>query len=95
MLIKISSLRGHHEAEVETEVAEALFNKLSGRTKAPFPEEFKTKIPATFQELESLWEEGGGGFSLFTVNDKKEMIPVKKFNPEIKELCFLAPVAGG
>jgi len=95
MLIKISSSRGHHEAEVETEVAEALFNKLSGRTRAPLPEEFKAKIPATFQESESLWKEGTGGFSLFTTNDKKEMVAVKEFDPEIKELCFLAPVAGG
>ena len=63
MKIKITSSRGHHEADVmEPEVGKALFDKLSGRSINPLPEEMKAILPENFQELQGLWKEGKLGY---------------------------------
>ena len=100
MIFKITSHRGHHEADVaEAEVSEALFNKLTGKTKEALPTEFKSKVPETFQELEGLWKEGKLGYTATTVDkglDKENNSRlVKEFDPQVKEVVFLGLLGGG
>lgn len=96
MLIKVTSHRGHHEAAVaDPEVARPIFEKLTGKREEPLPEEFKTKIPDTFQELEGLWKKGKMGYTAFQTDGQGEVIGLKEFAPEARDVVFMAPIVGG
>lgn len=96
MKIMVTSFRGDHNAEVEdVAVAEQLFNKLSGKMEEPLPEEVKTKIPDTFQELEGLWKKGKMGYTAFQTDGQGEVIGLKEFAPEARDVVFMAPIVGG
>ena len=95
MKLKVTSFRGHHEAVVEPEVGRALFEKMTGRNKAPLPAEIRTAVPETFGELKALWEAGNPGYSALAVSEDKNCAPLREFDPAAQEVLFLAPVAGG
>jgi hypothetical protein len=92
MKINVTSFRGHHEAVLEPEISEVLFNKMTGKTVEALPKDFK--IPDTFQELEGLWKDGKLGYKAFAGNNG-DLSAVKEFDPLIEEMTFLAPIAGG
>ena len=59
MIFKITTHKGHHQADVLDEVDQKiLFDKLVGTYTDALPVEMKTKVPDTFQELEALWKPG-------------------------------------
>ena len=96
MKIMITSFRGDHNCEVaEAEVAEKLFNKLSGKTTEALPEEFKTKVPNTFQELEALWKPGKLGYTMVSKDKDENLIPVKEFDPALDNMLAIAMQQGG
>ena len=100
MVFKITSRRGHHEVDIaEPEVCEALFNKLTGKTNAPLPEEFKGKVPDTFQELQGLWRKGNLAYVATTVDKGMDAANnsrlVTKFDPQLKDVVFLDMISGG
>lgn len=96
MKVRICSFRGDHNADADVAVAEAIFNKVTGKTKAALPEALKTQIPDTFQELKSLWTEGElKGHTPFGVDKDGNMVPMKEFNPEVAEMIVLQPIQGG
>lgn len=95
MTIKITSHRGHHEAAVmEPEVSQAIYEKMTGKTEAPLPAEYKVKIPDNFGELEGLWKEGRLGYMAFE-GKNGDMELIKEFRPEIDVLLFIAPQQAG
>lgn len=91
MKLMIHSFRGEHACDCAPAVAEALFNKLTGKTEEALPVALKTEIPATFQELEELWRPGKLPF--LAADESNEL--VLAFRPEIKEMIFLAEIIGG
>lgn len=91
MKIRIHSFRGDHACEPDVAVAEAIFNKLTGKTKEALPEEIKTKVPDTFKELQELWTEGKMKF--LVADESNEM--VKEFRPDIQEMLFMPIPIGG
>lgn len=91
MKIRIQSGRGDHSAEVCEEVAEAIFNKMTGKTKEALPADLRTKVPDTFQELEFLWKPGKLSFP--AIENKDDLM--KSFRPEATEVLFLIPHIGG
>lgn len=96
MKIKITSFRGHHEADImEPEVAEALFDKLTGKTKEALPADLKTKVPDTFEELQGLWQKGKLPYVAAVKKGNAEARIVKEFDPEADDMLFLAPIIGG
>jgi hypothetical protein len=92
MRFKIPSHRGHHECDCESDVAEMLFNKLTGARIEALPESVREKIPDTFSELSLLWESGKMGF-IATDPIKEEVI--KKFDDGIEEALFFSPIGAG
>jgi len=96
MKFRVTSKRGDHQAVLEApDVAEALFNKLSGKTSAALPAEMKTKIPDTFGELEGLWREGQMGYTAISQDKNENLIGLKDFVPEAETVVFIAPIAAG
>lgn len=92
MKLRIMSFRGDHNCECDTAVAEAVFNKMTGKTKKALPEELKAKVPNTFHELERLWnDEPISG--VIAIDDKDEKM--ESFRPDIKEIIFLAAQRAG
>jgi hypothetical protein len=91
MKLKIQSFRGDHNCECEEQIAEAVFNKLTGKMSDPLPQDLKTKVPDTFQELEGLWREGKLGYMAF---DEKDVL-VKEFKASAQELLFAPKIIGG
>lgn len=95
MKFMITSWRGHHGATIDDiQIQKDLFNKLTGLRKEPLPEEYKTKIPDNFQELEALWKTGKMEYDAINV-DKGEWKKIREFNSQVQELVFLAPKTGG
>lgn len=92
--LKVTSHRGHHEAVVETEVATAVFNKMTGRQIEPLPENYKDLIPNTFQELVGLWDNKKMGYTAFEAKDGEAEL-VKELHDGVQELLFIAPITGG
>jgi len=64
---------------------------MTGKSTAALPQDLKTKVPDTFQELEALWREGKLGYMAF---DEKDVM-VKEFRPEATELLFSPKIIGG
>jgi len=96
MKVRICSFRGDHNADADVAVAEAIYNKVSGKTTAALPESLKTQIPDTFQELKALWTEGEmKGCTPFGVDKDGNMVPMKEFNAEVAEMVVLQPIIGG
>lgn len=96
MKFMVTSHRGHHEATVEDAVvSEALFNKLAGIRTEPLPEEYKVRIPDTFQELAGLWKDEKMGYTPIGFGPNEEMMQVKEYSPDIEKVIFLAPITGG
>ena len=96
MKIQITSSRGHHEAVADVEVAEMVFQKMTGKRKAPLPPEMKTKVPDTWHELTALWQEGEvGGYTAIAKKAGQDIINLKEFDPQADDLLFLSPIAGG
>ncbi len=95
MVFKITSLRGHHECAVAQEVGRRVFNKLTGLSNEPLPQDFKQHIPANFGELDALWKDGQAGYSAFSVSPAKELSPMREFDAAVNEVLFLAPIVGG
>jgi len=95
MKVMITSFRGDHNAVLEPEVSQVLFEKLTGKRTEALPADLKTKVPDTFQELEGLWRDGKLGYSAFVQHPEDGIAPVKEFNPEIEDLLFIAPQQGG
>lgn len=95
MKFRIMSNRGDHQATIEApEVAEAIFNKLTGKTTEALPVALKTQVPDTFQELETLWTEGKGNYTVFAGKDGDLEI-VRDFQPEVETVVFMPQIAGG
>ena len=93
MKIKVTSRRGHHEADVmEPEVIQAVFNKMTGKTLEPLPDTIRQKLPDTFHELEALWNKGKMGYSA-VFGEKGEL--TKEFDPNANTMLMIAPQAGG
>jgi len=95
MIIKITSWRGHHEAVLEPEVGQVLFEKMTGKRVEAIPAEFRVRVPDTFQELESLWQNGKQAYCVVSKDTHGDLIPMKEWNPDVEELLFIAPIAGG
>ncbi len=95
MVFKITSHRGHHEATLEQEAGRMVFEKLTGLTRARLPEAARVYVPENFGELETLWRDGAGEYTAFAVSPDKELTPLRKFDPAVKEVLLLAPIAGG
>lgn len=96
MVLKVQSHLGHHEAEVaEPEVSEAVFNKLTGKTVEPLPKEMQEKMPDTWRDLEALWTTGNEQFKVFTRDEQRELVLVREYNPEAKDLLFIPIQSGG
>ncbi len=91
MKIRIGSHLGDHNCDCEEQVAEAVFNKLTGKTAEPLPQDLKTKVPDNFLELEAIWKEGKLGYTAFD----EENVIVKKFDTTTRELLFMPVVIGG
>jgi len=94
MKVNVTSQRGHHEAVMEPEIAEAVFNKMTGRTVKALDPSFKVKIPDTFGELEALWRDGPGGYTALG-GKGDDLRLVREFDPTVEEMTFIAPIAGG
>lgn len=94
---RITSFRGDHNAVLEAPgVAEAIFNKLSGKTVEPLPPEIKTQVPDTFHELEALWTAGKvEGYTVISQDKDGEIIGMKDFNPAAEVVVAIAPIQGG
>lgn len=97
MKLKITSWRGHHEADVEPAVAKALFDKMTGKDREPLPATVRAAVPATFGELTALWEAGHPGYSVVAPPETADRPPkaLTEFDPAAKELIFIAPITGG
>ena len=97
MKIQVTSSRGHHEAVTDAEVAHMVFDKLTGKRHASLPAELKTKIPDTWQELDALWRDGdvSGYTAIAKTAGKPDMVNLKEFDPQVDDLLFLSPIAGG
>ena len=91
MKLIITSKRGHHEAVLEPEVSKLLFDKMTGKMERSLDKDLKQQIPDTFEELKGLWKRGNPGYTAY---DENEEI-MTEFNPEAKEVLFVAPIAGG
>ena len=95
MIIRIQSHRGDHNCEVaDVDVAEKVFDKLTGRTSLPLSEEVRTSIPDTFQELEALFRTGTLSY-MPVQKDGGYMTLVERFSPDLREVLFVAPIRGG
>ena len=94
MNIRITSWRGDHQAVLENEVAEAIFDKLTGKTAKALPSEMKVKVPDNFGELEALWNDGKMGY-MAVAKEGEDTVMVKDFDPKAETLVFLAPIIGG
>ena len=92
--LKIQSHLGHHECQCEQEVAIAVFERLTGKRKDPLPEEMKTQLPDTFQDLEALWK-GGKQSYVAVVKKGEEMEQVRQLEKGVVEVMFIPPIAGG
>ena len=95
MRLKITSWRGHHQADVETPVARSLFDKMTGRSKEALPQAVKIAVPDTFAELTALWNAGNPGYTALKVDENKNATVLNDFDPEAEEVIFLAPITGG
>lgn len=93
MRIKVTSFRGHHECEVPADVGRMIFDKLTGKRKEPLPK--SVVVPDTFQELAALWKSGEGGYTAVSTGDDGEVIGLREFSPEAREILFIAPIVGG
>jgi hypothetical protein len=95
-IFKVTSKRGHHEAVLEDPaIAGPIFDKMTGKTEAPLPPEFKTKVPDTWQELQALWKPGKLGYTAIQAGADGEVVGLKEFSPEAQDVVFIAPVIGG
>lgn len=99
MIFRITSFRGDHKCEATIEdnaVSQALCEKMLGLRSEPLSDEVRQKCPDNFSELQNLWKEGTiKGYSGFTVDADKNMTPLKKFDPQAREVLLFAPIAGG
>jgi len=90
--IRILCPVGDANCVLEENDARAIFDKLTGRTSEPLLEELRTKVPDTFQALQALW--GPGKLSYFPVDFSTQEM-VTKFDPQVQDLVFVAPIRGG
>ena len=95
MKIRITSWRGDHQCEVETEIGKAVFEKLTGLNTDALPESARPAVPDTFQELEALWKPGNPGFTAISLDKGGNVMALKTFEPEADEVIFFAPITGG
>lgn len=95
MLIKVQSHRGDHNCLLEGEVAERMFDKLTGRIEAPLGDEVKEAIPETFQELDALFRRGRLSYLPVRKDADGETVLVDEFDPALEGITFIAPVRGG
>jgi len=94
LTLKIQSHRGHHECQCEQEVATAVFDRLTGKRAAPLPDEMRTQLPDTFQDLEALWK-GGKQSYVAIVKKGEEMEKVRQLDKGVVEVMFIPPIVGG
>jgi len=98
MRFNITTHRGHHEADVMDEVVgKALFDKLSGRSVNPLPEEMKAILPENFQELQGLWKKGKLGYvpALVEEGNSDAAAVMTEWDPNAKEILLIAMQSGG
>lgn len=95
MVLKIASRRGHHEAVIDdVSVVRAIHDKMTGRCSDPLPEEFKTKVPENFRELEGLWKSGKMGYTPAFQKSGAEEIS-RDFDAEADAVLMFPPITGG
>ncbi len=96
MKLLITSHRGHHECILdEPEVSQNFYEKMTGLRTEALPQEYKGFVPENFDELEKLWKTSTMGFSAIGFDENQEVIAMNKFNPEVKEMVYIAPITGG
>ena len=94
MIVKIISHRGDHNAVMGADIAEQVFDKLTGKREDALPVALKTQVPDTWQELDALWNPGKPTYGAFSKHGA-DIKPVKTFDPQEDDLLFIAPVMGG
>lgn len=97
MKVRVTSWRGDHNGDVaEVEVAQAIFEKYSGKRTEALPEAYKAKVPDTFGELKALWTDGKiEGCTPIGLDENGEIVAMKEFNPAVREMVVLQPIAAG
>ena len=94
MRIRITSHLGHHEAVIDQDVAKAIFDKMTGKTKAALPKSIRTKVPDNFEQLAALWTDSKMSY-VASAKQGEQLVAVKEFDPQIEDMLFIAPVMGG
>jgi hypothetical protein len=92
MKIKITSHRGHHEAVLEADVSQMIFEKLTGVRTEALPCDLKTRMPQEFKELKALWTSGKTAYLAIEPSANRH---IREFDPNAEEILFLAPITGG
>lgn len=91
----VTSDKGHHEAVLEVEVAEKIFNKMTGKNNKALPLALKEKIPDTLHDLEQLWSDTPIQYTPMSLDSDGNLIDLSSFNPQAAEVLFFAPQCGG
>lgn len=91
MKIKITSVNGHEEAVMDSDVSEKVFDKLTGKTEVPLDPKI---LPESLKELTALFSKQQERY-LAAAKIGEELKVVHYFDPNAEEMVFFSPIAGG